>query len=59
MKKKQLSDVEKLVLGWEKRIKFHKDQLKKTRKFHREVEAGIMKKIKLEELQLRSLKKNK
>jgi len=57
MKKKQLSDVEKLVLGWEKRIKFHKDQLAKTKKFHREVEKGIEKKIALEQLQLKALKK--
>lgn len=59
MKAKVLSDREKLIQGWEKRIKHHKAQLGKTRKFHREVENGILKKIKLEELQLSSLRRTK
>ena len=59
MKNKILTDKEKLILGWEKRIKFHQQQLIKTRKFNRGIENGISKKIKLEQFQLKAIKKAK
>jgi len=57
--KKQLSETDQLIAGYEKRIKFKKAQLVKTKKFNRESEAKLEKKIKLEELQLKALKKSK
>ena len=56
--KKELSDKQKLIAGWENRIKHHLKQLAATRKFHREVEAGLVKKIKLERMQLNAIKKS-
>lgn len=58
MRKLKLSDKGKLMLGWMKRIRFHKEQLEKTKKFHREVERGLEKKIRLEKMQLNALKKS-
>ena len=58
MKKIPMTDKQRLVFGWEKRIAFHQKQLSATRKFHREVETKIIKKIKLEKMQLRAIKKS-
>lgn len=55
--KKELSERDKLIQGFENRIKHKTKQLAKTRKFHREVEATLMRKIRLDEMQLRGLKK--
>lgn len=55
--KKQLSEKELLISGFEKRIKFKKQQLFKTKKFNREVEANLARKIKLDQMQLNALKK--
>jgi hypothetical protein len=57
--KKEPTEREQLIAGYEKRIKHKKDQLTKTRAFHKEVEAGLQKKIKLDEIQLSALKKAK
>lgn len=54
---KKLSEKETLIQGFEKRIKFKKQNLAKTRKFHREVEAGLVRKIRMDEMQLKALKK--
>lgn len=56
--KKELSEKEQLIKGWENRIKHQKAQLAKTRKFHREEEARIAKRVRQSEMQLRALKKN-
>lgn len=54
-----VSDRERLIQGWEKRIKHHQKQLAETKKFHRGVEAELVKKIKLEQMQLAALRKSK
>lgn len=54
---KKLSEKETLIQGFEKRIKFKKQNLAKTRKFHREVEAGLVRKIRMDEMQLKALKR--
>lgn len=59
MAKKPLTEKQQLISGWEKRIRHQKQQLAKTRKFHREVEAGIQKRIRASEFTLRALKKTK
>lgn len=56
---KALTEKQQLIRGWEKRIKYHEKQLAETKKFHKEVEAKIVKKIKLERMQLNALKKAK
>lgn len=55
---KVLSEKQMLIRGFEKRIKHKTQQLAKTRKFHREVEAGLVRKIKLDQMQLKALKKS-
>lgn len=54
---KQLTDKEQLIKNLEKRIANKKKNLLAQKKLHREVEAGMQKKIKLDEMQLAALKK--
>lgn len=58
-KEEKLTDRQKLMVGYLKRIKHRKKQLSDTRKFHRQVEEDILRKIKLDEIQLSALKKAK
>ena len=57
MNKKTPSEREMMVARFESRIKFKKQQLSKTKKFHREVEADLSKKIRLDQMQLDALRK--
>ena len=57
--KKVLTEREQLIVGFTKRVKHKNQQLAKTRKFHRDVEAGLVRKIKLDEMQLKALKRSK
>lgn len=57
--KKELSEKEKLIKGWKNRIQHHQKQLKNTIAFNRGEESKLVKKIKLEQMQLRALIKVK
>ena len=57
MSKKVLSEKEQMIENLGKRIKFKKDNLAKTRKFHREVEKELALKIQRDQIQLTALKK--
>lgn len=54
--KKLVSEKDLLIERISKRIKFKRQNLVKTKKFHREVERDLEKKIRLEVIQLKALK---
>lgn len=55
--KKNLSERQQLIKGWESRVKFFVKKLATTKAFHRKVESEIMKKTRQAKLQLQALKK--
>lgn len=55
--KKALSEKEQVIKGWEARIKHHRQQLAKTKSFNRASEAALEKKIRMEVIQLKGIKK--
>lgn len=56
-RKKALTEKEQMIVGLTKRLKFKKENLAKTKKFHREVERELAGKIKRDQIQLTALKK--
>lgn len=59
MEKKKLSEREKMIEGFKKRIVHKRRQLAEARKFHRGVERELERKIQRDVMQMNALKRTK